>query len=212
MEGSDHPGVRREVSGRLELLQEKARLNTRKEALIAEGKAAPKSLKLTVGPSGPVGHELAQTVQGVLRDWGYPGNVTVSFDMDALDIRIDGKIRTANGKGVRALLHAAFNVGLLIYCRQRQLPHPGFLVLDTPLLTYREPEKHVRHEAIQDDEKPLRASGLRHKFFEHLHGLDNVQVLILENVDPPADIAVSKTFFSGELGSGRFGLFPPSRE
>lgn len=59
-------GVRREVSGRLELLQEKARLNTRKEALIAEGKAAPKSLKLTVGPSGPVGHELAQTVQGVL--------------------------------------------------------------------------------------------------------------------------------------------------
>ena len=147
----------------------------------------------------------------VLSDWGYPGNVAVSFDLEALDIRLNGKIRTANGKGVRALLHAAFNVGLLIHCREKGLPHPGFLVLDTPLLTYREPEKNAKFEPIEDEEKALRASGLRHKFFEHLHSLKDVQFLILENVDPPSDVAVSTTFFSGELGNGRFGLFPPVR-
>jgi hypothetical protein len=39
---------------------------------------------------------------------------------------------------VKAILHAAVNVALLIYCRERNLPHPGIVVLDTPLLTYRE--------------------------------------------------------------------------
>ena len=170
---------RREVSGRIDLMQDKSRWVARKQTLLTESASAPKSLKLMLGPSGPAGHDLAQAIQGVLSDWGYPGNVAVSFDLEALDIRLNGKIRTANGKGVRALLHAAFNVGLLIHCREKGLPHPGFLVLDTPLLTYREPEKNAKFEPIEDEEKALRASGLLHKFFEHLHSLKDVQFLIL---------------------------------
>ena len=52
-------------------------------------------------------------------------------------ITIAGKRRAANGKGVRAILHAAFNVAVIVYAIENRLPHPGFLVLDTPLLTYR---------------------------------------------------------------------------
>jgi uncharacterized coiled-coil protein SlyX len=201
---------RKQVSDQIEMQQEKARLLARKDTLLAESKSAPTNLKLDVGPSGPVGHELAQTIQDVLSAWQYPGDVTVSFDLEALDIRLNGKIRTANGKGVRALLHAAFNVGLLIYCRQKGLPHPGFLVLDTPLLTYREPSKNKRHGALSADEQALKDTGVQRKFFEHLNSLRDVQFLILENVDPPSDMALPTTFFSGEIGDDRVGLFPAS--
>jgi hypothetical protein len=50
---------------------------------------------------------------------------------------------------------SAFKIGLLIYCRQKQLPHPGILVLDGPLLSYREPQKS-RHGALSEDEKTIK--------------------------------------------------------
>ena len=38
---------------------------------------------------------------------------------------------------VRAILHAAFTLSLAQYCFDRDFPHPGFVVLDSPLVTYR---------------------------------------------------------------------------
>jgi len=35
------------------------------------------------------------------------------------------------------------------------------------------------------------------------------QFLILENVDPPSVTGVTEIAFTGEMGNGRFGLFPP---
>jgi hypothetical protein len=61
---------------------------------------------------------------------------------------------------------------------------------------------------LDAEEQALKNSGLQHKFFEHLHSLQDVQFLILENVDTPADVGVANTFFSGEAGNGRLGLFP----
>ena len=49
-----------------------------------------------------------------------------------------GKERSASSKGVKAILHAVVNVALLIHCRQWNLSHLGIIMLDTPLLTYRE--------------------------------------------------------------------------
>jgi hypothetical protein len=75
----------------------------------------------------------------VLEAWGFPGSPRVAFDLKAQDITINGKERAANGKGVRAILHAAFKVTVMIWCDRHGLPHPKFLVLDSPLVTYREP-------------------------------------------------------------------------
>jgi hypothetical protein len=150
-------------------------------------------------------------IQDVLHAWRYPGELSVSFDMEKLDIRLNGKLRTDNGKGVRAILHAAFKVGVLLFCHEKELPHPSFLVLDTPLLTYREPLKNPRHGDLTADEAELKASSLQDHFYAHLASLhDKAQFIILENVDPPADVdAATKMLFTGELGNGRFGLFPP---
>lgn len=102
----------------------------------------PKS-EINVGIGGVVGHELAMAVQSVLRAWHFPGDPAVSFDEVSHDILVNGKSRRSNGKGVRALMNAAFKIGLLDYCRQKQLPHPGGLVLDSPLLSYREPQNRA---------------------------------------------------------------------
>ena len=92
-----------------------------------------------LGVTSTVAHDFSQTVSKVLKAWQFPGDCHVSFDDATHDLKIDGKLRRDNGKGVRAITHAAFKVALLLFCRDKKLPHPGFLILDTPLLTYRDP-------------------------------------------------------------------------
>lgn len=155
--------------------------------------------------------ELCQVISNVLKAWKFPGDCHVSFDDKNYDLKIDGKLRVNNGKGVRAVTHAAFKVALLIYCRKNRLPHPGFVVLDTPLLTYRDPMKNPKAGELTEDEKLIAKSALKQRFFEHLSSISHLgQFIILENIDPPDEIekiAHVQTFY-GNTGSGRNGLFP----
>jgi TolA-binding protein len=172
-------------------------------------KAAPKADRPVLGLAGSVSHEFAKVVSSVLQQWGFPGEHNVSFDDETYDLKIDGKARSANGKGVRAVTHAAFKVALLLFCREKGLPHPGFLVLDTPLLTYRDPLKSTKFGELEDDERALAATSLKDRFFDYLASLKiDAQFIILENVDPPdgLDEKAHLEVFSG--GDGRRGLFP----
>lgn len=169
----------------------------------------PKS-EINVGVGGVIGHELAMSVQAVLHAWHFPGSPTVSFDDATHDILIDGKSRRSNGKGVRALMNAAFKIGLLDYCRQKHLPHPGVLVLDSPLLSYREPMKS-RHGALSDDEKAVKASGVKAHFFAYLKDKSaSAQFIIIENDPPPPEVASYAkiyAFVGNEGEEGRKGFF-----
>jgi hypothetical protein len=159
-------------------------------------------------PQSSVTHEFAQTVAQVLRTWHFPGELVVVFDDNAFDLRIDGKLRRDNGKGVRAILHAAFKVGLLMHCRQKDLPHPGFIVLDSPLVTYRDPISS-KAGPLSPDEAALSNTTLKEHFFEHLHTISEFgQTLVLENVDPPTDIEsiANVHIFTGRHNDGRRGL------
>ena len=167
--------------------------------------------KVAVGVDGPTAHGYGQVVQRVLEAWGFPGRPVVGFDIQSQDITLDGKGRAANGKGVRALLHAAMKVAVLLHCHERGLPHPGFVVLDTPLLTYREPLRS-RHGPLADDERTLRDAGIAARFYGHLAGLSDIgQFMVVENVDPPPGTSdrANVQAFSGEVGVDRCGLFPP---
>src|SRR3546814_11566564 len=104
---------------------------------------------------------------------------------DLFDLIIDGKRRRNNGKGVRAITHAAFKVALLTFCRSRGLPHPGFLVLDTPLITYRDPIRS-RAGAHEADEAVIKQSDIKARMFEHIGSLSALgQFIIFGNADPP---------------------------
>ncbi|WP_279446879.1 hypothetical protein [Acinetobacter baumannii] len=77
---------------------------------------------------------------------------------------------------MRSITHAAFTVGLQEYCKEHKLPHPGFIILDSPLLAYREPES---------DDEALVLNGVNNKFYDYLKKFSDRQVIIIENNDPP---------------------------
>lgn len=77
----------------------------------------------------------AQSVESILADWHFPEAGRVHFDPNTRDLVIAGKPRGARGKGLRAITHAAFTLGLLAHCRASRTPHPGFVILDSPLLS-----------------------------------------------------------------------------
>jgi predicted nuclease with TOPRIM domain len=153
-----------------------------------------------------VAEAFAQQVESILKAWHFPDAERVHFDPKTRDGVIAGKARAARGKGLRAITHAAFTIGLLDYCRSKSLPHPGFVILDSPLLTYREPE------GAEDD---LSGTDLKEKFYDYLSELsEDRQVIIVENTDPPQQITLRPlvVMFSKNPHTGRYGFFPTSLE
>lgn len=106
----------------------------------------------------------SQTVENLLKAWHFPEAQRVHFDTSTRGLVIAGKRRGSRGKGMRAITHAAFTLGLMDYCRQNTKPHPGFAVLDSPLLAYRPPDADA-HEADDDE---LRGTDLHAKFYDVL--------------------------------------------
>jgi predicted nucleic acid-binding Zn-ribbon protein len=200
--------VRDHVKRGLDLLLQRQSLTDRKDGL-AKAKPLTKADRPTLGTPGNVMDDFAQIVSKVLREWQFPGQRRVSFDDGAYDLRIDGKRRRDNGKGVRAVTHSAFKVALLVYCRERNLPHPGFIILDTPLLTYRDPLK-TKAGPLSSDEQELRNTSLKDFFFEHLAEVSKLgQIIVVENVDLPSNLGSMAHIetFTGDPANGRFGLF-----
>jgi len=75
------------------------------------------------------------SVQEVLAAWQFPENGRVVFSDASQDLVIAGQDRVSHGKGVRALTCAAFISALVRHCLTKELPHPGLIVLDSPLVT-----------------------------------------------------------------------------
>ncbi|MCO1371141.1 AAA family ATPase [Burkholderia multivorans] len=149
-----------------------------------------------------VTHSFAKTVEGILTGWHFPEAGDVYFDSKTRDLVIAGKSRSAFGKGLRAITHAAFTLGLLAFCRARQTPHTGFVVLDSPLLAYREPD------GTEDD---LTGTDLQEQFYAYLEAVPvDTQVIVVENTDPPDAIMnrEQSLMFGKNPHHGRYGLFP----
>ena len=147
--------------------------------------------------------EYAQVVQQLLQVWGFPGAERVHFDMSEKDLVINGQLRFSSGKGVRAITHAAMTIGLMEFCQQKDLPHPGFVILDSPLLAYREPESA--------EDLALAESDLKIRFYEYLAAnLRDSQSIVIENEDPPTNLEgrISTINFTKNENIARYGFFP----
>jgi hypothetical protein len=108
----------------------------RYEALLADvALASPSGTRSKAAPATGVLADLARTIQSLLDDWGVPDLEPTFIDPRSYDLVVGGQPRSARGKGVRSILHAAFNLGLATHCLERELPHPGFVVLDSPLIS-----------------------------------------------------------------------------
>lgn len=151
--------------------------------------------------------EFCRVVEDILRAWKYPDLRSVAFDTDKGDLVIGGQDRANKGKGYRAIAYAAFAVGLMKYCRQKSIPHPGFVVLDTPVNPYKGPTPTNPTERISD--------AVKTSFFEYLAAdTSGDQVIVMENEEPPASVRdrVRCIEFTRNRSVGRYGFFPPLPE
>ena len=197
---SDLSDKRGDVREALNLHATLADYEARRQRLAAEG-GELHDINSDVELPSSVTDKFAAKVLDILKHWHFPNVSRVHFDLKMRDLVIDGKNRTSFGKGLRAITQAAFTIGLLEYCRTNQTPHPGFVMLDSPLLSYREPD------GPEDD---LGTSDLDDHFYNFLANMpDDRQVIIVENNDPPKAIEVSRHAirFTGTIGSGRAGFF-----
>lgn len=150
--------------------------------------------------------EFSSEVSRRLGDWGYPDAQTVRYDRAQQDIQAGDQFRSAHGKGVRAILHAAFTLGLAQYCFDRDIAHPGFVVLDSPLVTYRPPDN-----PDDDEVDAALPAGIVAAFYRDVQSRFDGQVIIMENLDPtePLDEDSVDQVFTKRSDLGRYGFFPP---
>lgn len=192
----------------LELSQRRAALAEQKTR-VEKQKQGRRPSNVQTGLSTSTAREFANEVGKVLQAWRFPGECQTFFDVEGdFDLIIDGKRRRNNGKGVRAITHAAFKVALLVFCQTRGLPHPGFLVLDTPLITYRDPIRS-RGGELDVDEAAIKQSDLKERMFEYLGSLGSIgQFIVFDNVDPPpgASRFAALQTFTNDIEEGRQGL------
>lgn len=197
---------RASVNGGLALFAQLADLQTRRTALERTPDAETSSPQAATDLSSSTLDLFARHVERLLKAWNLPESDRVHFDETNHDLVIQGKRRSSQGKGKRAITHAAFSIGLMEFCAAEGRQHPGFVVLDSPLLAYRAPE------GPEDD---LSGTDVQDKLYEYLAGSDERQIIIIENTTPPDAIVQRPTtrFFSKNPHQHRYGLFPvPSGE
>lgn len=197
---------RAEVRFALDKINRLQRLIEHRAELDSEASAEEDGQTLTrTYVSKNVLEEFAKKIESILEEWHYPDASRVFFDERKRDIQIAGKERGSTGKGLRAITHAAVNIGLMEFCRERDLPHPGFVVLDSPLLAYYKPE------GVDDD---LSGTDVKEMFYRYLLGLKKEnQVIIIENEHPP-DFVFDEgnvTVFTRNPNEGRYGFLTPKR-
>jgi AAA15 family ATPase/GTPase len=188
----------------------------RKQALLRETPQSPPRRSAvetsSIDLSTTVLDDYAQHVLHLLQSWNFPEADRAYFDSSARDLVINGQLRSSNGKGVRAVTHAAMTIGLMEFCQQRDLPHPGFVVLDSPLLAYKSPEE-AEDEDLSEEDRVLAASDVKPRFYDYLsHNLQDSQVIIMENTSPPLDLGERSNVihFTKREDIGRYGFFPIS--
>jgi hypothetical protein len=144
--------------------------------------------------------DFSTTVGKILGEWHFPGATDVYFDDTARDVVIGGRTRGSRGAGLCAITYSAFTLALFEYCRSRKMPHPGLVILDSPLIAYKEPKA--------DDEGVI-GTDLKLRFYEHLQNFaGNEQIFIIDNTDPPEHFLDKATQFTGNPAIPRCGLFP----
>lgn len=163
--------------------------------------AASKTKPEVTGVSQSVEEDFSKQLAERLVAWGYPSAESVRYDSQKYDIVAGEQSRSAHGKGVRAILHAAFTITLAQYCFKRGMPFPGFVVLDSPLVTYRSPDSG------EDDELP---GELGEAFYRDIQTNFDGQIIVIENTDSLELLGTNtkEICFTKQINEGRYGFLP----
>ena len=125
---------------------------------------------------------LEKEIKSLLIEWDikFASNndeeISVEFDTKKCDIKVNGRDRSTFGQGIRAILYTAFLIGFMNYCIKNKLQHPGFVVIDSPLTTYKKKKNtNGKNEDLSKETHNL--------FYSSIKKLTNEQIIIFENDD-----------------------------
>ncbi|WP_433916918.1 hypothetical protein [Streptomyces sp. NBC_01744] len=190
---------RSRVERDLELHHRIAELDERKSRLVGEG-AVPLTRPNQYIPNGIVS-DFDSVLQQTLDTWQVPAVEHAEYDQYHAEIRAGSRPRAGRGKGVRSVLHSAFTTALARFCMDRDLHHLGFVVLDSPVVTYRDPEP----EEIPDVEI---TSTVVDRFYKDMLSFPG-QAIVVENDDPPIKVLSEATTYHFTGGGGSRAAFFP---
>lgn len=149
---------------------------------------------------------LCNEISLLLRECNFIGKeAKVGYNNTTHDLEIESKAKASFGKGARAIINSAFLLGIMNYCLKRDLCHPGVVILDSPLTTYKEKDK----KKGENDESVVQ--GTKEKFYEMLaNGESSCQIIIFDNEEPSKEVKekINYLHFSGEASIGRKGFIP----
>jgi hypothetical protein len=89
-------------------------------------------------------------------------------------------VASSSGREYRVITHAAFTVCLMLYCNQNNLPYSSLVILDSPILSFK--EKDLSEEDKKEKQAVL---NMKDSFYESLAEIiKDEQVIVLENTEP----------------------------
>lgn len=186
---------RKEASSNLSAHERLKALSDQRDLLGPEPKQSrSKSTSIESTGASIARRQFLNKLQSVLLAWKYSPVDVAEFN-EKMELIVAGETRKSHGKGIRAILQSAFTITLMMHSLER---HPGLIVLDSPLTSFREADEYEVDRDVQRG------------FFEYLVGFKKGQVIVLENKDPDQDLISKMRYvhFAGESGSGRKGFYP----
>ena len=150
--------------------------------------------------------EICDKVKYLLDIWKVPDVDQIFFDKDTVDILINQRKRISYGKGKRGILLTALIISLMEHALENGYPHLGFVMIDSPVVTYKDPKhgSNNPNEALD--------SNVKDSFYKWLVARKGQgQIIIIENEEPDSTImkSLGNTEFMGYGGAtGRKGFFP----
>ena len=139
---------------------------------------------------------ISKDIKTLLEKSHYDNLLTAVFDKSTMDVVVNGKAKRSNGKGYCAFLNTTVALALARYMIESAKYAPSLLVLDSPILSFKE----------TDDKKP--SDSMRNGLFENLVSQDNaLQLIIVENEIPSIDYKGSNLIhFTKNREEGRYGF------
>lgn len=140
--------------------------------------------------------EFGKWIKLFLEDCKYPNLTSLIFDKATMDIVLNGKKKSANGKGYNAYLNSAVAIVLSRYMQKHAHYAPGLILLDSPILSLKE----------IDTQKP--SQSMRSGLFENIASTsEGIQTIVIENEIPEIDYSnVNLIHFTKNANTGRYGF------
>ena len=140
--------------------------------------------------------EFGKYIKQFLEKCKYPNLTSLIFDKATMDIVLNGKKKSANGKGFNAYLNSAIAIVLSRYMQKHACYAPGLIVLDSPILSLKEIEA----------QRP--SQSMRNGLFENIACTSKgIQTIVIENEIPEIDYSnVNLIHFTKDANTGRYGF------